>query len=108
MEYPQTPDGRYMVVRGRLWRLANPHLPPAEREALVAALMAARRQVKAAMAAADPDALAAARSAVDAAKIALGERGPVWWDDGTPDFNRRLARNTPYRQWYQRLTGGQD
>lgn len=94
-----------MVVRGRLWRLANPHLPAAEREALVAALMAARRQVKAAMAAADPDALAAARGAVDAAKIALGERGPVWWDDGAPDFNRRLARNTPYRQWYQRLTG---
>lgn len=97
-----------MVVRGRLWRLANPHLPPAEREALVAALMAARRQVKAAKAAGDPVALAAARGAVDDAKIALGERGPVWWDDGAPDFNRHLARNTPYRPWYERLAGGQN
>ena len=23
---PATPDGRYIVVRGRLWRRANPHL----------------------------------------------------------------------------------
>ena len=25
--YPVTPDGRYFVVRGRLWRCANPALP---------------------------------------------------------------------------------
>lgn len=94
-----------MVVRGRLWRVANPQLPPEDREALVSALMVARRQVKAAMAAGDPDALAAARGAVDAAKIQLGERGPVWWDDGAKDFNRHLVKNTPYRQWYEQLLG---
>ena len=33
--YPQTPDGRYFVVRGRLWRTSNPALDPAERERLV-------------------------------------------------------------------------
>jgi hypothetical protein len=37
---------------------------------------------------------------VDAAKRALGERGPVWWTDGAPDYNRRMARNTPYASWF--------
>jgi hypothetical protein len=36
---------------------------------------------------------------VHAAKVALGERGPVWWADGAPDLNRRLVRNTPYADW---------
>ena len=45
--YPQTPDGRYFVVRGRLWRTSNPALDPAERERLVHDLMAARRAVRA-------------------------------------------------------------
>ena len=40
-----------------------------------------------------------ARAGVDAAKVALGERGPVWWDDGAPDFNRHMAKNTPYKEW---------
>ena len=48
-----------------------------------------------------------ARAAVDAAKVALGERGPVWWTDGAPDYNRRMARNTPYAGWYAALDGGQ-
>jgi hypothetical protein len=33
----------------------------------------------------------------------LGERGPVWWTDGAPDFNRRMARNTPYADWFAAL-----
>lgn len=96
---PVTPDGRYLVVRGRLWRRSNPHLPEATREALVKDLMTARRDVKAALKG-SPSELAAARTRVDIAKIALGERGPAWWDDGAPDYNRRMARNTPYAQWY--------
>ena len=47
----------------------------------------------------------AARAAVDAAKVALGERGPVWWSDGAADYNRHLARNTPYASWYAGLDG---
>ena len=39
------------------------------------------------------------------AKLALGERGPVWWTDGTPDWNRRLVRNTPYADWWARQDG---
>ncbi|GJD74669.1 hypothetical protein [Methylobacterium goesingense] len=96
---PVTPDGRYLVVRGRLWRRTRPDLAPADRETLVTALMEARRAVKAATAG-DADALAGARRAVDAAKRGLGERGPVWWDDGAPDLNRHMARNTPYAAWF--------
>ena len=44
-----------------------------------------------------------ARAAVDIAKRALGERGPVWWDDGAPDENRRMARNTSYAAWFAAL-----
>lgn len=99
----RTPDGRYLVVRGRLWRTADPRLPPDRRDVLVKALMAARREVGAARRAGDVERLAAARAAVDAAKVALGERGPPWWDDGAPDYNRHLARNTPYAAWYAAL-----
>jgi hypothetical protein len=68
------------------------------RQQLVDALMDARRAVRDARGSAE--ALAKARAAVDAAKRALGERGPVWWDDGAPDLNRRLVRNTPYAEWW--------
>ena len=51
----------------------------------------------------DADALAAARAAVDEAKRGLGERGPVWWDDGAPDYNRRMVRTTPYADWFAAL-----
>ncbi|TVT80966.1 hypothetical protein FPT12_21045 [Pseudomonas sp. H3(2019)] len=34
------------------------------------------------------------------ARSALGERGPVWWDDGSPDFNSYQVGNTPYAEWY--------
>jgi hypothetical protein len=99
-DYPRTPDGRYFVVKGRLWRTSNPHLAPEERERLVKRLMDARREVGLAKRAGDVIAERAARSQVDAAKRDLGERGPVWWTDGAPDFNRRMAVNTPYADWY--------
>ncbi len=95
-----TPDGRYLVVRGRLWRRADPALAPERRQALVDELMRARRAVRTALGGSDADALRTARARVDAAKRALGERGPVWWADGSPDLNRRLARNTPYATWF--------
>jgi hypothetical protein len=95
-EYPRTPDGRYFVVRGRLWRCTNPSISDDERGRLTFVLMDARRAVGAALRRGDADALKAARAAVDGAKVALGERGPVWWTDGAPDFNRRMVRNTPY------------
>lgn len=108
MRFPVTPDGRYFVVRGRLWRCASPALPEAERARQVHALMGARRAVAAARRSGDDTALRAARDAVDAAKHALGERGPVWWTDGAPDLNRRMARSTPYAEWYAALPAGAD
>jgi hypothetical protein len=69
-----------------LWRLSNPALDPGIRSELVRELMDARRKRD--------------RARVDAAKRALGERGPVWWTDGAPDWNRRLAKNTPYADWW--------
>ena len=101
MDQLTTPDGHYVVVRGRLWRASNPGLNVERREALVHELMKARRGVKAALRVADPAQLARARSAVDAAKVALGERGPAWWSDGARDFNRHLVKNTPYADWYE-------
>lgn len=95
--HPTTPDGRYIVVAGRLWRSTDPNLPPEERERLIGELMRARRAVRDAKAGKRD--LATARAAVNAAKIALGERGPVWWTDGAPDWNRHLAKNTPYAEW---------
>ena len=97
-----TPDGRYFVVRGRLWRRANPALSTERREMLVRELMAARRAVKVALKSGDPGAIAVARKAVDAAKVGLGERGPVWWADGTPDLNRHKVKDSPYAEWYAR------
>jgi hypothetical protein len=100
-DFTPTPDHRYFVVRGRLWRLSNPGLNPAIHARLVQDLMAARRAVRDA-----PDAKGriAARVKVDAAKKALGERGGVWWDDGAPDYNRRPAVNTPYAAWFNSLS----
>jgi hypothetical protein len=103
--FPVTPDGRYFVVNGRLWRTSNPGLAPAARQALVDRLMQARRQVGTARKAGDPDAERRARAIVDEVKRSLGERGPVWWTDGAPDYNRRMAANTPYADWFAALGG---
>ena len=70
--------------------MSDPSLDPAKREQLVRELMDARRKRD--------------RGRVDAAKRALGERGPPWWDDDAPDYNRRMARNTPYANWFAGLS----
>ncbi len=98
---PVTPDGRYLVVRGRLWRRANPSLSETEKRHLVTDLMAARRAKGRAMRSGDDTGRAAAKAEVQRCKEALGERGPVWWEDGAPDWNRHLARNTPYAAWWE-------
>ncbi|WP_426178487.1 hypothetical protein [Pseudomonas sp. TWRC1-2] len=100
---PTTPDGRYLVVKGQLWRCSNPLLNSDERQRLVSELMSARRAVRAAKASGDPGEMELTRSGVQAAKVALGERGPVWWDDGSPDFNRHRVENSPYAYWYRSL-----
>lgn len=102
--YPHTPDGRYFVVKGKLWRCSNPALPEGIKQALVSELMRARRAVKGAKAVDDASALKLARAKVHAAKVALGERGGVWWGDGSPDYNQRSVTQTPYAEWFASLT----
>ena len=48
--YTPTPDRRYFVVRGRLWRLSNPWLDPETHERLVRELVSAKRALSDAVA----------------------------------------------------------
>lgn len=100
-----TPDGRYLIVRGRLWRRSDPGLADDARQHLVNELMQARREVGAASRRGEPAQVAEARQRVHAAKVALGERGPIWWRDGAPDENRRLVRNSSYAVWWAEVSG---
>ena len=61
-------------------RATNPNLPEEERQTLVNELMSARRAVGSALKNGDKDAEQVARNRVQAAKVALGERGPKWWE----------------------------
>jgi hypothetical protein len=103
-----TPDGRYIVVRGRLWRRADPSLSEERRSELVRELMSARRAKGNARTGGDAAAVEDARTRVDAAKTALGERGPVWWHDDAPDETRRMARNTRYAEWFAQVDEAPD
>lgn len=78
-------------------------MPEERRTELVRGLMQARRAVGVALRHEDATGIATARAAVDRAKVALGERGPVWWGDGTPDLNRRMVASTPYADWFALL-----
>ena len=100
---PSTPDGRYFVHSGRLWRCSNPDLGEDERQRLTDELMDARRAVGTAKRADDAEAERSARARVHDAKVALGERGPTWWGDDE-DHNRKAPKNTPYADWWAGLT----
>ena len=101
--YPTTPDGRYFTVRGRLWRKSDPSLTEEQRAKLVRELMTARNDLCQARRRQDDALRLSARARIQVAKEELGERGAVWWTDDAPDYNRKLAVNTPYREWYESL-----
>ena len=98
--YPETPDGRYFVAKARLWRRSDPALSGDVHRDAVRDLMAARRAVRDAD---GPEATATARARVQDAKERLGERGPVWWDDGAPDLTRHAPWTGPYAAWWRGL-----
>ena len=75
-----TDEEKWIVIDGRRWRRSDPSLPEARRQALVSELMSARSAVGWAKRKGDEAAERAARDRVQAAKVALGERGPKWWD----------------------------
>lgn len=77
-EPERTDDGHFYVIDGRRWRATDPDIPEARRAELVSLLMVWRREVKRAGGTADEQ---TARRGVQAAKVALGERGsPPWWE----------------------------
>jgi hypothetical protein len=80
-----TADGHFVVISGRRWRATDHAIPEDVAAVLRKALMAARRDVGAALRLKqDP---APARARVQAAKVALGERGTPWWEQ--TDAQRR-------------------
>jgi hypothetical protein len=78
------------VIDGRRWRATDPAIPEERRTELVEILMAWRREVRRTMGTDDES---TARAGVQAAKVALGERGkPAWWEQ--TDAQRRTRWQT--------------
>ena len=87
-----TPDGRHVVIEGRRWRATDPAIPEARRAELTRALMAWRREVRRTKGTQDE---ARARAGVQAAKVALGERGVPWWEQSEPERQERWTAEVP-------------
>ncbi|WP_328473060.1 hypothetical protein OHA21_11515 [Actinoplanes sp. NBC_00393] len=80
----------YVVIKGRRWRATDPAIPEEAAAQLRRALMAARRDVGAALRKdEDPK---PARARVQAAKVALGERGVPWWEQTLEQRRERWER----------------
>ena len=89
----RTDDGRYVVIDGRRWRATDPEIPADRREELQKILMAWRREVRRTK---GTPGEAAARAGVQAAKVALGERGtPPWWEQDPAERRRRWEARVP-------------
>jgi hypothetical protein len=88
-----TDDGRYIVVEGRRWRATDPDIPEDRAAELRSVLMAWRRQVKADR---GTERERAARDGVQAAKVALGERGTPWWEQTAAERRARWETEVPW------------
>ncbi|MEV6285408.1 hypothetical protein [Kribbella sp. NPDC051770] len=86
-----TPDGHHVVINGRKWRATDPAIPDDVRDRLQHALMAARRAIAQAHRDDDPEAERRARSRVQTAKVALGERGTPWWEQTAQEREDRWS-----------------
>ena len=91
-EPERTPDGRYVVIDGRRWRATDPAIPEDRRAELTRTLMAWRREVRRTK---GTDGEAAARAGVQAAKVALGERGTPWWEQTDAEREARWSAEVP-------------
>ncbi|MFI9152373.1 hypothetical protein [Streptomyces sp. NPDC053367] len=85
----KTPDGRFVVIKGRKWRATDPSIPEEVAARLRRHLMSARRAVRSATTEGDERAERTARSRVNRAKVALGERGTPWWEQSEGERRRR-------------------
>ncbi|QCW50824.1 hypothetical protein FE634_11135 [Nocardioides dongxiaopingii] len=86
MSPEHTEDGHHVVIDGRRWRATDPDIPKERRAELQKVLMAWRRDVRRTR---GTDEEARSRAGVQAAKVALGERGTPWWEQ---DDDERRAR----------------
>jgi hypothetical protein len=91
-EPDRTPDGRYVVIDGRRWRATDPAIPDDRQAELRSLLMAWRREVKRTR---GSDGERAARAGVQAAKVALGERGTPWWEQTEAERRARWETEVP-------------
>ncbi len=87
-----TPDGRYLLIDGRRWRATDPDIPEERREELTRVLMAWRREVRRTRGTEEE---AASRAGVQAAKVALGERGTPWWEQTDHERRARWGAEVP-------------
>jgi len=94
----------HRLIAGRRWRVSDPGLDESVRQHLVDELMDARRGVKAALSRFDEQAERLARARVNDAKVALGERGPKWWEPTTADDDE-IRTNAFIRSIGDRLGG---
>lgn len=85
----RTPDGHYIIVKGRKWRATDPAIPEAEFEELKHFLALGRSGSRKSKTKSEDD-IKAAREYTGLAKLGLGERGqPVWWEDSTEGRQKR-------------------
>ena len=89
---PLTEDGRYVVIDGRRWRATDPLIPDERRAELQKVLMGWRREVRRAK---GTDEEPRARAGVQAAKVALGERGTPWWEQSDAERRARWEATVP-------------
>ncbi len=87
-----TDDGRYIVVDGRRWRATDPDIPEDRRAELQRVLMAWRRDVRRTRGTAEEP---RSRAGVQAAKVALGERGTPWWEQSDAERRARWEADVP-------------
>ena len=88
----RTPDGRYLIIDGRRWRATDPAIPEERRAELTRALMAWRREVRRTKGTTEES---ASRAGVQAAKVALGERGTPWWEQNDDEREARWSAEVP-------------
>ena len=88
----RTPDGRYLVIDGRRWRASDPAIPEERRAELTRILMAWRREVRRTK---GSDTEQDSRAGVQAAKVALGERGTPWWEQSDEERRARWSAEVP-------------
>jgi hypothetical protein len=91
-EPEHTPDERYVVIDGRRWRATDPDIPEARRAELTRELMAWRRELRRTR---GTDEEATSRAGVQAAKVALGERGTPWWEQTAAQRRARWNAEVP-------------